>query len=419
MKAHVFKSSATIASKPVDDPPKAVSGSNVLDISTPVLLLGGGGNGVSAARNLSALGVRVCMSGGSGSWGTASRHCHKAYSIPDDMAQDEYWKDLLLSPDRTLDGHILMALCDDSIAFLCANKTALSGRYIVEDFDADLRSAMLDKKETLELARRAGVPTPEFWAIDTMADLEAIRDRITFPVMVKPIHSHLFIPVFKRKLFIIESDFDEVAEKVALAFDHGLEIMVVEMVPGPDDLLSSYYTYIDEDGVSLFDYTKCIIRRYPVNRGGACYHKSVWLPETAEMGQRFFASMPWRGMANIEFKCDPRDGLLKVIECNPRFTAAHRLVVAAGLPIDEMIYRRLTGQPVPTLRQSDQDLRMWNPVRDALAFWQMHRRGDLGFSQWIKSLLPGRKVMPLFSFGDPMPSLIRFMQEARRAFRRG
>jgi predicted ATP-grasp superfamily ATP-dependent carboligase len=155
-----------------------------------------------------------------------------------------------------------------------------------------------------------------------------------------------------------------------------------------------------------------------VNRGGACYHRSVKLPETADMGRRFFASMQWRGMANIEFKRDPRDGLLKVIEVNPRFTAAHRLVLAAGLPIDEMIYRRLTGQMVPAYQQDDRDLRMWNPIRDALAFREMRAAGDLNLWQYLRSLIGGHKVMPLFSLTDPMPSLVRFGQEAGRGLRR-
>ena len=39
---------------------------------------------------------------------------------------------------------------------------------------------------------------------------EALRGALTFPVMVKPVHSHLFVRAFGKKLFIIEADFDEV-----------------------------------------------------------------------------------------------------------------------------------------------------------------------------------------------------------------
>lgn len=390
-----------------------------LDTSRPVLLLGGGGNAVSAARNLSRRGVRVGIAGDRSSWGLASRHCHRSWRAPEGADLGAFWHDLLLGR-ADLRGHVLMALCDEAIDFLCAHRDALAPHFAMEAFDPEYRRTMLDKKATLEIARAAGVPVPNSWTVRTLEDVDAARGEIRFPAMIKPIHSHLFIPVMGRKLFIVtgQEGFGVLREKAALALDHGLEIMVVEMIPGPDDLLSSYYTYVDDHGRWLVHYTKSVIRRFPVNRGGGCYHRSHWLPETAAMGQRFFAGMPWRGMGNVEFKRDPRDGLLKVIECNPRFTAAHRLVTASGVPLDEIVYRSATGQPVPRCRQSDADLRMWNPMRDAMAFAELRRRGELGAAGWLRSLVPGRKLLPVFEWSDPMPSLRRLGQEGGRALRR-
>jgi hypothetical protein len=101
--------------------------------------------------------------------------------------------------------------------------------------------------------------------------------------MVKPLHSYSFMEAFGRKLFIVRDSVQEVAEKVELCLSRGHSVMIVEMIPGPDDLLSSYYTYRTAQGRLLYDYTKSIIRRWPVNRGGACFHQSERLPETAEL----------------------------------------------------------------------------------------------------------------------------------------
>ncbi|KAF0676943.1 carboxylate--amine ligase [Profundibacterium mesophilum] len=390
-----------------------------LETEVPVLLLGGGSNAVAAARSLAGAGIRVSIAGRPGNWGMASRHCASTHLAPDGMGLSEFWGALLLGEDRALDGHVIFALCDESIEFLSTHYAALSRRYLTEDSDPELRLAMLDKMDTLERARAVGVPVPDFWPVAAIEEVEALRDRIRFPVMVKPIHSHLFVPVFGAKLFIVEDSFEALLAAARRAMDAGLEIMIVEMVPGPDDLLSSYYTYIDKGGQSLFHYTKRIIRRFPVNRGGACYHQSEWLPETAAMGRRFFEGIGWRGMGNIEFKRDPRDGKLKVIECNPRFTAAHRLVVAAGLPIDLMIYRSLTGQPVPVIEQGQTIMRLWNPIRDFFAFAELRRRGELGMAGYLRSLGGGgQRVLPVFSLSDPAPSLMRLREEGRRALGR-
>ncbi len=382
-----------------------------------VLLLGGGENGVSVARNLSALGIHVSASGEHGAWVLNSRYCDKRYPVPKGIDASSFWNDLLRS-DSELEGSVIFPLCDDSITFVCQNKDWLEERYILEDFDPELRLAMLDKKETLEIARAAGVPTPNFWTVNSVEDLDAIRDEITFPVMVKPIHSHLFTKVFGCKLFIIKSDFEEARHKIALAQSHGLNVMLVEMIPGPDSLLSSYYTYIDQHGERLFDYTKCVIRRYPINRGGTCHHKSVILPETAEMGRKFFGYMPWRGTANIEFKRDERDGQLKVIECNPRFTGGHALVTASGMKIDEFIYAHLTGQEKFEMSQSSEDIRLWNPLRDMFASIELYRRGELSVREWLASVRSGRKIYPMWSVKDPRPELARLRYVSGRVMAR-
>ncbi|WP_157966375.1 carboxylate--amine ligase [Oceanibium sediminis] len=382
-----------------------------LDTSRPIMILGGEVNAVALARHLAPLGIEIFISGTEGTWGMWSRHCSKAFPVPSGKTTHEHWRELLLSPDDTsLDGCLLFALNDDAITFLIAHHAPLSRRYTVERFVPELRAAMLDKAETLILAEAAGVPVPQHWPVTTAADVERLRDKITFPVMVKPIHSHRFVEAFGRKLFIIEDDFEQVLHCVGLAEAREIEVMVVEMIPGSDELLSSYYTYIDENGANLFHYTKRVVRRFPPNRGGAVYHVSEWLPETAKLGQKFFAHVGWRGLANIEFKRDPRDGQYKVIEVNARYTAAHRLVVRSGAPIDLIAYCDLTGQPGPRFDSYVQDMTYWYPLRDFRAFLALRRQGQLTLLGWLRSIPLRRTVFPLFSYRDPMPSVVRMRQ---------
>src|SRR6185437_4458297 len=125
----------------------------------------------------------------------------------------------------------------------------------------------------------------------------------------------------------------------------GLDVMVVEMVPGPDSRLCSYYTYLDESGTPLFHFTKRVIRRSPPVFGGGSYHITDWLPEVKELGLRFFQAVGLRGLGNVEFKRDERDGRLKLIECNARFTEANCLVMASSLDLPLLVYNRLVGRP--------------------------------------------------------------------------
>lgn len=390
-----------------------------LDCSVPVLLLGGAANGAMIVRNLGRLGVPVACSAYGDCIAYASRYCGGRYEIPPDQEAAAFWHQLLLAPGTpALEGCVIFALDDGAVEFTARNHGELSRRYKLEAADPALRLMALDKMETLAVALKAGVGAPDYWPVSTPDDLAAIRDEVRFPAMVKPVHTHLFQPVMGCKLFIIEDSWEELEEKARLSLEHGLEIMVVEMIPGPDRLLSSYYTYIDDSGRSLFHYTKSIVRRYPVNQGPASYHKSEWLPETAEAGRAFFGAIPWRGFAALEFKRDTRDGVLKVIEVNPRFTEPHRLLVKGGMPADEIVYRSITGQPVPDVPSYAQDLFCWMPARDLLAFRALRKRGELSLAGWIRSLREGRIVFQVFSPRDPAPAFKRLRSEFGRLLRR-
>ena len=52
-----------------------------------------------------------------------------------------------------------------------------------------------------------------------------------------------------------------------------------------------------------------------------------------DLGLALFGHAGLRGVANVEFKRDPRDGRLKLIECNARFTAANGLLTASGIDL--------------------------------------------------------------------------------------
>ena len=130
----------------------------------------------------------------------------------------------------------------------------------------------------------------------------------------------------------------------------GLEMLITELVPGPDDACRSYYTFVDEAGQTIAEATKHKLRQFPVGYGLTTYHITEHNEETRDLGRRFCAGVGVKGVACVEFKRDPRDGQLKVIECNSRFTAGNELIRHAGLDLALLAYNRVTGRPDPPRR---------------------------------------------------------------------
>lgn len=384
---------------------------------TPVLLLDGEENAVSIVRSLGRQGIPVSISGVSRNPAFRSRFCHNRYPVPAGVSENGFWGELLLGGKNSVpQGSVIFPCSDVAIEFLADNKDKLAKLFLLDDFTPEIHKAMLDKQKTLELARTVGVPTPNFWNVETLDDLSGIKDEITFPVMIKPIHSHLFFRHYGRKLFIVRS-FADLLERMKDVVARQVDVMVCEMVPGPDNLLCSYYTYIDKSGEPLFHFTKRIIRRYPVTSGGATYHITEWIPETAELGLRFFSGINYRGLGNIEFKRDLRDGNLKVIEVNARFTAAQELLLRSGMDIAYVLYSYITGGAIPRPDKYEQFIRLWHPWRDFRAFLELHDRDNLGFFGWLRGIMH-RQVFPFFSVRDPMPVIMMsyntFCEQLRR-----
>jgi len=377
---------------------------------TPAIVLGGSHGALSVARSLGRRGVPVHAVNRAGAAVLASR-----YARPHPIAVGAAFAAGALDALRGCpEGALLLAASDDAIEVLLDHRDALARRFRLDLCHPPAQRTMLDKLLTYEAARAAGVAAPRFWVVAGRADLEGVRGELVYPLLVKPRLSHVFQQRFRAK-FLEAQGPEELEQALAVAEEAGVATVLMERIPGPDHLLCSYYTYLDEDGRALFDFTKRIVRRQPVGMGLACHHVTDHVEGIREPALRLFRHVGLQGVANVEFKRDPRDGVYKLIECNARFTAANALVARAGIDIAALVYQRALGLPLPPLDRFRDGLRLWSPGRDLLAFLELRRRGELGAAGWLRSIL-GLASLPIFSHRDPRPSLAELARRAVKAF---
>jgi predicted ATP-grasp superfamily ATP-dependent carboligase len=372
------------------------------------IILGGGANSLSVARSLGRAGVKVYAINEGTAYVRYSRYCRWLPAAGD---TPESWIRFLLGPKSNgLVGSVLLACSDDAIAIIAGHRPELSAKFRLEESNPAAQLAMLDKLRTYQAAQAARVPTPRFWPAQTREQVMASRDELVFPLIVKPRFTHLWERRSGRK-FVVARDFDGVLRAHKAIGTAGIETLLVEWIPGPDDRLCSYYTYLDEPSVPLFHFTKRVIRRYPAGIGNGCYHVTDRNPEVRDLALSLFRWVGLRGLASAEFKRDERDGQLKLIECNARFTASNGLVARSGFDLAAFVYNRLVGRPQPPLETYALQMRLWDPVRDFQAFLELRRQGRLALGQWIASILH-RQTFPYFDWRDPLPALARALRPA-------
>ncbi len=378
----------------------------------PAIVLGGGHNALSIARRLGARGVAVHALNHAGTDVTRSRFARTISLGGENPFHLEAAEFLLGKESDHLRGAVLLVASDEGLQLVAAHRPALEARFELDLSDPEAQLKMLDKLATCHAAREAGVPAPNFWTVSTVEDAEAIRETILFPLIVKPHRSYLFEAKYGKK-FLDVADFDGLADALALVQSAGTGALLMEKIPGPDSDLCSYYTYLDENGEALFDFTKRIIRRFPKNMGLATHHVTDEIPELREPSLRLFQHVGLRGVANVEFKRDARDGVLKLIECNARFTAANSLVAKCGLDLAWFVYCRIVGLPLPDMTRYRSGVKLWDPPRDFKAFRELRRLGELRTGEWLKHIA-GPQTFPVFAITDPWPSVCRTVSQVRK-----
>jgi len=176
------------------------------------------------------------------------------------------------------------------------------------------------------------------------------------------------------------------------------------MVPGGGEAQFSYAA-LCKDGRSLASVVARRTRQFPRDFGQfSTYVETIDAPEIVEPAERLLAAVHFTGLAEVEFKRDPRDGQFNVLDINPRVWGWHTLSRRAGVDFPYLLWLLTRGEPVPRLRGRPGE--RW-----------VHLSADLGMA--IEEILGGRLSLleylrsirgplesAIFSWDDPLPGLL-------------
>lgn len=370
---------------------------------------------VPVARSLGRAGISVQALGRRNDPVRRSRYVDRYVDLGNDGDLQERWLEWLTSVAEP--GGVVLPCADEGLELVARNRAALDehGLVPIEADDAKLLD-MLDKERTHAHALERGIPVPLTATVRTVEELHAAVERIGFPCALKPLHAHELRKAFGKKGFVADtwSDLEEFFRRCQ---EVGVTMELTEMVHGPDRYHSGY-VYLDESGEPLFTFTKQKLRQFPITFGTGVYHVMDWNEEVADLTLRFCQSAGLRGLVNVEFKRDSRDGRLKLIEANHRFTASTALHLKAGLDVPLFVYNRLTGAPLPELgRPYGEGKTLWHPLDDFRAFKAYRRRREITTFAYLRSIARPQHFS-IASLSDPGPLLLALKSRIGGLWRR-
>ncbi|HSF01659.1 MAG TPA: ATP-grasp domain-containing protein [Solirubrobacterales bacterium] len=282
-------------------------------------------------------------------------------------------------------------------------------RFVVAE--AELVETLVDKARFQALAEQLELPVPGAQRLSVVDEPPSAVD-LTFPVVVKPLtrQGETWRPLTESKAIHVESPaalsllWPRLAETVP-------EMLVQEVVPGPESSIESYHTYIDESGEIAGEFTGRKLRTYPRRYGYSTAVTITQSDEVTALGREISRRLGLRGVAKLDFKRGP-DGRLRLLEINPRFNLWHHPGAIAGVNIPALVYSDLVGVPRPAPPRWRPGVR-WCSLSSDL---QAARSEGISPARWLGWALAS-EAKSGFAWDDPLPLpraiLWRFRRMAR------
>ena len=233
---------------------------------------------------------------------------------------------------------VLLANADFLVALLAAHRDELGELFHLPLLDDDVLEAVADKATFSQMCSEIGVATPRTVVLDFEGGTapEVPELDLGWPVVAKASRSSAYNAVSfpgKRKVFEIE-DRAQLLDLVGRLTEAGYQdrFVVQEMIPGDDTSMLSVTAYVDTQGrVTLLGGAQVLLEEHtPGALGNPAAMFTTDLPEVFEQSVRFLHHTGYRGYANFDVKIDPRDGVGKFFEVNPRIGRNNYYMTAAG-----------------------------------------------------------------------------------------
>jgi predicted ATP-grasp superfamily ATP-dependent carboligase len=306
----------------------------------------------------------------------------------------------LLDAGRKLgEGAILLPASDEWAIFVADHAELLREQFVFADVPLHAILAVTSKACLHDLAVSQGVPTPDVRVPRRHDQVHDMAREIGYPVLLKPIFS---IP--GRESAVLVDTPAALAESFWAMGGPG-RVLLQEYLPGEEGDIWMYDGYFDQQSRCVVDFTARKVRQQPAGMGvcslGVCEPND----EVVELSRRLLSSIGYRGVVDIDYWRDRRDGSYQLLDVNPRLGGAFRLMVdRRGLDVVRAMYLDLTGQPVPAV-EPNPGRRWLLEAADLLAYRHYRRAHGLGAREWLASL-SGLQEPATFSLRDPLPFLM-------------
>jgi D-aspartate ligase len=368
------------------------------------LVMGADYRALGVVRSLGRRGIPVWVVNQGGHLvAAASRYVRRRLPWPagDDREKVDFL--LALCAKHRLDGWMLVPTDDYTVGLISGHYELLASKYRLTVPPWEKLQWACDKRLLHRLAEKLQVDQP--WTACPPSRKELAKLHCPYPVILKPAirlrPSTLAVP----KAWLVE-DYDSLLTRYdeASALLSPENLIIQEIIPGGGEAQFSYAA-LCRDGRPLASLVARRTRQFPRDFGQlSTYVETVDEPEVIEPAERLLASVRFTGLAEVEFKRDPRSGQFKVLDINPRVWGWHTLSRRAGVDFPYLLWRLTRGESIPQSR-GRAGARWVHWTADLRLAMEELAAGRLSLGDYLRSLR-GPLESAIFSWEDPLPGIL-------------
>jgi len=360
----------------------------------PVIVVGGYQTGVVLMRNLVRRGLKVyCVE-----W-LRQQPCFRSvygtsFECPNPDEKPAEWLEFMIGLSAKIGGKpVLIPSADQFVTAVARHAAQLEPHFQFCQGAAAVQGLMATKKRQYELAGGHGLPVPRTRFVSSAADLADFASVARFPCLFKPLHAREWgrLPAghpFRGAQLVLAGSAEELLEKYKAVAELNPELVVQEVIEGPDTAKLVYLACYGRDGRRIGACMMRELRTTPIYFGSASVVEPVSDPEADQLCDGFLRGIGYAGICEIELKRDTRDGRVKMIEANPRYSVTADAAPYAGVDIGWLHYLDIIGQPVAFATHHGRDFRHIVLIRDFSTIRNYRRDGLLTWRELIRSYRP-------------------------------
>jgi D-aspartate ligase len=368
------------------------------------LVLGGDYRALGVVRSLGRRGVPVwVVRQGDDSLAARSRYAQRCLPWPEHADEEQQTAALLEIAEAGAEGWALIPSADETASLVARHHERLAQRFALTTPAWETLRHACDKRLTYPLAQALGVDVPLTWYPEDRAAVEALD--LEFPVILKPAWKEGFNRLTAAKAWRVDS-----REELLRAYDDAVSLvspttlMIQELIPGGGEAQFSFAT-LARAGRPLASVVARRTRQYPPDFGRAStYVETVHCPEVVPPSLRVLDALGYTGLVELEYKRDPRNGLFKLLDINPRVWGWHTLCGRAGVDFPYLLWRALCGEDIGRV-DPQVGVRWVRTTTDFPMVAKQIMRGRMSVRTYLRSLR-GPLEGAIFAQDDLAPGLL-------------